>query len=147
LAGSENIIVIFNNLVYVLIVDLSMPIVKDDVATKALAKRRVFVFFFVFAIIALLSTVAEESDIFLHALDDYVIIIIAIIALLFIYLSRKKQTVSQLARQHNVILALLVIALIVQIYAIIVEFNDPADFGNEIPVLVLIVMMLVNRFV
>ncbi len=124
-----------------------MPIVKGDIATRELSKRRVFVFFFVFMLIALLPTVIEESDVFLHALDDYLIIFIAIVALLFVFLSWKRQTVSQLLAQHNVLAVLIVIALIVQVYGIIAEIHDPADFGNEIPAFILLIMMLINRFI
>jgi hypothetical protein len=38
------------------------------------------------------------------------------------------------------------IALAFQIFAFAVEIGDPEDFGNEVPSLVALILILVNRF-
>ncbi|MBO0887656.1 hypothetical protein J2P12_00995, partial [Candidatus Bathyarchaeota archaeon] len=82
----------------------------------------------------------------IHALDDYAIISLSIIALILIGVSWKMQTLDQLKKQHNIILALVVIALAFQVFAFVVEIGDPEDFGNEVPSLVALALMLANRF-
>ena len=114
---------------------------------KELAKRRVFLFFAAFAVLALVSTLSEESDMLLFVGDDIIILSIAITTIWLILASWKKTSLKQLVAQHNLILSLFVVALIVQIAAIFLEINDPTDFGNEIPSLFLILFTLANRFV
>ena len=38
---------------------------------RELGRARVFLFFWVFALVAILNTVTEENDILLHVVDDY----------------------------------------------------------------------------
>jgi membrane protease YdiL (CAAX protease family) len=113
---------------------------------RELARRRVFVFASAFFAIALFAVINEEADMFLHALDDYAIVILSLVVLILIAAWRKKVTFSELRKQHNIITALFVIMLLFQLYAIPTEIGDPSDFGNEIPVLVGLVLALLNRF-
>lgn len=106
-----------------------------------------YIFFTVFLALALLATIGEESDMLLNALDDYVLVGITIVTLILIYVMRNKDSTVELRKQSNWITILFVIALIVQIFAIFQELHDPADFGNGIPSLMLILFVLVNRFV
>lgn len=119
----------------------------DKSVIRELAKRRVFIFFSVLIVAVLGNTLMEESDMFLHALDDYVLVGIAIIVLILIAAWRKKSSLSELKRQHNIILILFIIALAFQIYAFPQEIGDPVDFGNEIPSLILLILVFINRFV
>lgn len=114
---------------------------------KELSKRRVFIFAALFAILVLGSLIGEESDILSHVFDDVAIFWLSVIVLLVIAISRKKVSIKELAMQHNVITVLFVAALLIQIAAIFIEMSDPADFGNEIPTLILIILAIANRFV
>jgi hypothetical protein len=80
-----------------------------------------------------------------HSLDDYAILAISIVALLVIGAMWKKQSLAGLRKQHNVLPALLIVALIFQIYAFIAESNDPTDLGNDYPSLTILVLMLINK--
>ena len=42
---------------------------------------------------------------------------------------------------------LAVLLILVTIFAITQEYNDPEDFGNEIPTLFFGIFMLINRFI
>jgi hypothetical protein len=42
---------------------------------------------------------------------------------------------------------LFVIMLIFKIFAIFQEIGDPSDFGNEPPILILLILTLLSRFV
>ncbi|MDE1828194.1 MAG: hypothetical protein KGH65_03485 [Candidatus Micrarchaeota archaeon] len=114
---------------------------------KELSKRRVFIFAALFAMLVLGSLIGEESDILSHAFDDVAIFWLSVIVLLVIAVSRKKVSLKELIMQHNVITVLFVAALLIQIAAIFIEMSDPADFGNEIPTLILIILAIANRFV
>ncbi|MDE1869426.1 MAG: hypothetical protein KGH71_00375 [Candidatus Micrarchaeota archaeon] len=114
---------------------------------KELAKRRVFIFAAFFMLFALGGLIGEEGDILSHAADDIVLAGIAAVTIIYLYASRNRQSLVDLRRQHNIVLVLFIIALVVQIGAIFIEMGDPMDFGNEIPSLILIVLVLVNRFI
>lgn len=113
---------------------------------RELAKRRAFIFLFIPIIITLAFFITLEQDMLLHALDDYVIISLSIISLILIGASWKKQSLGQLKKQHNIIFAFLVIALAFQIFGVLVEAGDSEDFGNEVPSLVALILMFINRF-
>lgn len=126
---------------------MAQPAQTDKGWIRELGRRRVFVFVAAFLVLALANAVREENDIFLHALDDNVIILLALIILVYVGISWKKDTPEALRKQHNIVMLLLVVAVAFQIYGFVQEINDPADFGNEIPSLMLLVLALVNRFV
>lgn len=73
------------------------------------------------------------------------ILMVAIVA--FIMISWKKEPLEQLRGQNKVILGLMVVAFVFTAYAVIQELNDPEDFRDELPSIILLVIMLVNRFV
>jgi hypothetical protein len=82
----------------------------------------------------------------LHALDEYAIVTLAIIVLILIAVWRKKASLQELRKQHNIIAVIFVVALIFKLYAITAEMGDPADFGDEIQVLITLILALLNRF-
>jgi hypothetical protein len=96
--------------------------------------------------LALVGLIPEEGDIFTHAVDEIGIVTISIIVLVLLAVWRKKVTLPELKKQHNIITALFVIALVFKLYAFTVETNDPQDFGDEIPVLIGLILTILNRF-
>ncbi len=84
---------------------------------------------------------------FIHALDDYLDIILAVVAIIVFVVMWRKQTAPQLRKANNVATILAVLLILVTIFAITVEIGDPADFGNEIPTLLFGIKLVVNRFV
>lgn len=72
---------------------------------------------------------------------------LSIITLILIAVWRNKQSLVELRKQHNGFTVLFVIALVFKLYAFTVEANDPMNFGNEIPVLIFLILTIVNRFV
>jgi hypothetical protein len=115
--------------------------------TWLLGRRRVFAFFAAFTIVALGDVLFGELDKLTHAFDDIVIVILMAVVLGVIGSGLRKTSVLQLSRQQNIVLVIVIVALIIQIVAFPIEMKDPMDFGNEIPVLLLLVAMIVNRFV
>lgn len=120
---------------------------SDPKWLRELGRRRVFVFFWGFVFVALINTINEESDIFLHVFDDYVDIILAVVAVIVIGVMWRKQAMQQLKRVNNIATILAVLFILATIFAITQEYNDPADFGNEIPSLLFGIAMVINRFV
>ena len=88
-----------------------------------------------------------EVDMLAHSLDDYAILAISIVGLLVIGAMWKKQSLAGLRKQHNILLALLIVALVFQIYGFVAESNDPTDLGNEFPSVTILVLMLINKFI
>lgn len=117
-----------------------------DTATKNHSRRRVYFFVAIWIVIALIGLINEESDKFFNVLDDYGIIGVAIVALIYLWTQRKKTSEKDFKMQRNVLTILFLIALAFQIYAIPTELSDAQDFGNEIPVLIMIILTLLNGF-
>ncbi len=119
----------------------------DKSLTRWLGRNRVFAFFWTFALIAILSTVQEENDIFLHVVDDYADIVIIVVAIALLAMWWKKKSPQQLKMTGNVMAVLAVLLILATVYAITQEYTDPMDFGNEIPTLLFGIFLLINRFV
>ncbi len=126
---------------------MQMSSAEEKTLRRELGRRRVYIFVSAWLLLALGGVINEESDIFLHALDEYVIFALAVIAAILFVIWRKKQSLPELKKQHNIIWILFVVALVFKIYGIYVEAGDPEDFGNEIPIFILLILTLVNRFV
>jgi hypothetical protein len=112
-----------------------------------LGRLRVFGFVSIFLAVALLGQVNEESDKFLHALDEYALIGLSILIIILIVAWRKRRSIANLKMQLNVYEVLFAIMLIFKLFAFTQEIGDPTDFGNEPPILILLVMTLLSRFV
>ena len=126
---------------------MAVTITYDKSLVREIARRRVFIFVVAFLVLGAVGIIREESDMFLHALDDYAIFALAIIALILIVAWRNKQSLTELKRQNNIITVLFVVALIFKLYGTIVEIGDPTDFGDEIPLIIAFVLTIANRFV
>ena len=121
-------------------------IVYDKSVVRELSRRRVFVFVSVFLVVAGVGIILEESDIFLHAIDDYAMVVVAIIALLGFALWRNRHSLGELRKQNNIFAALFVVALVFKLYGVMTEISDAMDFGDEIPLLIAFVLTIANRF-
>ncbi len=125
---------------------MALESADQKLVSREIAKRRAFIFLFI-PLIALLSFfITQEADEVAHALDDYVIIALSIASLLIIALMWKKQSLQQLRKQHNQILIMMIVALAFQLFAFAAEYNDPADFGNEVPSLLALILVYINGF-
>lgn len=120
---------------------------ESKILTKLLARRRVYFFVAISIALIFVGIINEESDKFFNALDDYAIFTIGVISLVYLWSQRKKTSTAELKKQMKVMLALLVVALLFQIYAFPQEISDSADFGNEPPILILLILSILNYFV
>jgi hypothetical protein len=126
---------------------MNMSTADEKSLRREMGRRRVLFYVAVWMAIALTGVVREESDMFLHALDEYGIIAVSIIALVVMIAWRNKRSLADLKKQNNIVIILFVIAVVFKLYAFTVEANDPSDFGDEIPVLIALILVLLNRFV
>jgi hypothetical protein len=122
-----------------------VPVEKS--VARELAKRRAFIVLFIVLIEIVGAFIGLEGDMLAHALDDYAILAISIVALLMIGGMWKKQSLAGLRKQHNILLVLLAVAIVFQIYGFVAESNDPTDLGNEFPSLTILVLMVINKFI
>ncbi len=118
----------------------------DSATIRELGRRRVFAFFWVFVLVAIANTINEENDIFLHVVDDYADIALAIIAIVVLVIWWKRSSMKNLRMTNNTLTVLAVGLIIATVFAITQEMGDPTDFGNEIPTLFFGIFMLLNRF-
>ena len=123
-----------------------MASTEEKTMRRDLGRLRVFAFTAIFLAVALVGVINEELDIFLHALDEYAIIGLSIVVILLVVVWRKKRTLSDLKMQLNVYEVLFLVMLIFKIFAFIQEIADPTDFGNEPPLLILLILTLIQRF-
>ena len=114
--------------------------------TKLLGRRRVFLYLTVFLFIAMLLDGLTEFDIPIHAVDDIGIAILSIIGVIILALMWKRDSAASLRLQNRILVALTAIMIVLQIFGIVVERASPMDFGDEIPVLIGLVIMLLNGF-
>ena len=127
--------------------DSSTGVSEEKSIARELARRRAFIVLFIVLIEIVGAFVNLEGDMLAHSLDDYAILAISLVALLVIGAMWKKQSLTGLRKQHNILLVLLIVALVFQIYGFIAESNDPNDLGNEFPSLTILVLMLINKFI
>lgn len=119
----------------------------DRLRTKQYGIRRAFALLFGLVIAEIANHTVGESDMFLHAIDDYIDIVAAVIALAVILLWWKRDSLPELKKTNNVLTALAVVVILATIFAITQESSDPEDFGNEIPTLIYGIFLLINRFI
>ncbi len=110
-----------------------------------LEKRRVFAFLAVFFFVAMLLDALTELDVLSHSIDDFGIALMALIAIVYLAVSWKHTGIKELLTQNNVLFVLFAIALIFQVYGLFAEAGTN-DFGDEIPVLLGLIITLANRF-
>ena len=113
---------------------------------KSLARRRVLVFFAAFLLIAMLFDAFAELGAVSHAVDEIGIAALSAIMLLYIAVSRNKKSTKDFATQRLVLLGFVILMIAVQIYGLFVEAGTN-DFGDDIPVLIGLVLMLINLLV
>ncbi len=119
----------------------------DKSFAKQLGRRRVFAFFWVFALIATLGIISTEIDDSVAMLDEYAIIALAVIAFVVLAYWRRGQSPAQLARANNILTALAVGLLLTAILGMVLEYGDTADFADEGGKMIISVVLLINRFV
>jgi len=127
--------------------NMSTDVPEEKSIARELAKRRAFIVLFIVLIEIVGAFIGLEGDMIAHSLDDYAILAISIVGLLVIGAMWKKQSLAGLRKQHNILLALLIVALVFQIYGFVAESNDPTDLGNEFPSVTILVLMLINKFI
>ena len=114
---------------------------------KELSRRRLSTIGFATALVATIFTITDEDDIFLHALDDYAIVTLSIVALILILAWRKRESLEDLRKLNNVSLMIAVVLLVFVIFAFTQEINDASDFGDDPAQLIFLILLIVNRFV
>ncbi len=121
----------------------------DRSTIKELGRRRVFGFFWVFAIVAIANTIRDEGDTFSHVIDNYLDIALGVIALVVILVWLKKDSFKQLRMTNNIntILAVLLIVVTIATLAGLTGETTTEDLADDIPTLFFGVFMLINRFV
>ena len=121
---------------------------EDKSIVRELGKRRVFIFFSVaVAIVFAVDAILVESDNLTFMLDDLGLVGISILSLALLGIWWNRRSLKELRSQHNIIAILFVIAVLFKIFGIVVEMDHPDDFGNEIPGLIILLIVIFNRFV
>lgn len=119
---------------------------KSDLGwIKEIARRRVYIFFSLFMVLAFTPLLKEESDKLLHVMDDIAMVLGALTVLILSFLWKKKNSYQELRKQHLLFTVIFFIVLVFQIAALPLEISDPTDFGNDIPSVILVVLTICNK--
>lgn len=114
---------------------------------RELGIRRVDLYISIFFAAAISGVIMEESDKLLHLIDDIGLVLLSLVVIVLLAMWWKRQSLPELRRTNTAVAAVFILALIIQLFGISVEYNDPMDFGNDIPSLIGIILVIVNRFV
>ena len=125
---------------------MALKNVGDEI-WKERSKRRVFIFLSVFFVLSMLVDVFVEADKLKAAADEIAIVILGLVAISLFLVWQNKRSLAELKSQNNIVAMLVVLMIIAKVYGIIVEAGTADDFGDEIPVLIGLVVMLANKFI
>ena len=110
------------------------------------ARMRTFLYFYIASFVIFLGVIFEEYGPDFHEFDDVVFVILALIAILLIASRWKNRAVSALKSTNNTLAIIAAVMILISIYAVLVELGDPADLGDDIPQLILSIIILASRF-
>jgi ABC-type Na+ efflux pump permease subunit len=113
---------------------------------KQFSRRRVSTFFFAAAIVSTIFALGHETDMFFHALDDYALFALSIVAIVLIVLMRNSDSFEDLRRLNRNLSVLTIVLVAFIIFGVTQEYNDPEDFANEPGQLMLLITLIINRF-
>lgn len=111
------------------------------------ARVRTFLYFYIASFIIFIGVIFEELGPDFHELDDILFIALAFIAIVIIIYRWKNRSLSGLRLTNNISALIAFLLVLVSIYAISIEMGDTADFGDEIPQLLLSIIILISRFI
>ena len=113
---------------------------------KGLARKCVSVFMTLFLLIVMLLDIGAELNTPAHAIDDIGIAVLSFLMLLYIAIVRKDTSLRSFATQRIAIVIFILLMITFQIYGIFAELGT-GDFGDEIPVIIGLILVLLNDFV
>ncbi|MEM0117609.1 MAG: hypothetical protein QXX17_02635 [Conexivisphaerales archaeon] len=96
--------------------------------------------------LAFAPVIFSEMDHPLFTVDDLTVTILGAIILIVYLVLRNRTSLSSLKSQTNLFTAIALVGLIVKFAWIFVELGDPDAFGDDMSSLVLIIVILANRF-
>ncbi len=114
-----------------------------------MSRRRVFGFFWVFFGLAIAQTLNDESDEFMHVVDNYVGIALVVIAVVVLLAWWRKTDTKNLKMVNNIMTGLAVVLLIMAVVTLAGMTGETTmeDLADDIPTLLFSIFMLINRFV
>ncbi len=115
-------------------------------AVHELAKRRVFIFFYAIVGFALIPTILDEMDQPAHIIDDVALVITGIVMFVFLAVTWRKQSYSDLKRANKIARYAAFAVILLVLMAIAIEYKDLNDLGDDFAKLFFAVALLVNAF-
>ena len=109
---------------------------------------RVYAFLFLVAVpmFAYISYAVEGEEL-ITSFDDLAVVGVGAIALLVIAIRWRKPSLLRLARLNNILFILGLWMVVFTIFAFKVEAGFPEELVDEVPKLILSLLLIVNRFV
>jgi hypothetical protein len=95
------------------------------------ATRRSFTFLFIPVLVLFIFTALMESDHRTHALDDEIIVGVVLATLIYFGITRKAHSSVELARINRVAVIAAAIVVVAGVLALVLEFSDPNDIGDD----------------
>lgn len=95
------------------------------------ARRRSYTFLFIPVLVLFVFTALSESDQWLHALDDEIIVVTSLAILIYFVATRKLRGATDLRCINRLALVASVIVMLAGVLAVVLEFGDAQDFGDD----------------
>ncbi len=114
---------------------------------KNLTRRRVFLFFAITFVVISLATMWDEVSNLYYFIDELGLLIGSLIIVIIFAAMWNKTSDKDLEKQLDSALFITTIMIILKMYGYIIELHNPIALGDEIPVLIGVIIMLFSRFI
>ena len=114
---------------------------------KNLMRRRVFLFFAITFVVISLATMWDEVSNLYYFIDELGLLIGSLIIVIIFAAMWDKTSGKDLEKQLDSALFITTIMIILKMYGYIIELHNPIALGDEIPVLIGVIIMLFSRFI
>jgi hypothetical protein len=108
------------------------------------ATRRSFTFLLIPVLVLFIFTALMESDQRTHSLDDEIIVAVVLATLIYLGITRKANSSVELARINHIAVIAAAIIAAAGVLAVVLEFSDPTDIGDDPLTIVGAIIAVVN---
>ncbi|AAY81308.1 hypothetical protein [Sulfolobus acidocaldarius] len=112
---------------------------------KLVARTRVFLFFSITLLVFGSDIAAEIADNMVYPLDDILVLVLGIVGIV-LYFAMRSRSVEGLKRLNNIYLTVFVVALAIKLVWTIIEAPHPDDMADDIPAVIILAVVIANRF-
>ncbi len=119
----------------------------DSLHVKWMQRRAIAIFSSFFLLILGTAVISELAHP-LYAVDDFFAIAVGVISLfMFLYIYKNRKSNKDIETSMNVFTVLVLLLILVKIAFILIEAGDADALGDDIPTVLVGIMIVISRFV